>query len=435
VILKIAWAGPWNIRSSIAMNFGVDVVAALAAEGHTVEVLRSEIGDCLEIPMPETPWVVHHLTDMPAERRRAEYDAVIANLGDHFGYHGALAPMLSAPEAVLIIHDAFLGHYCGGWAQLFPDPDQALRAMVRTTYGPEALSPEVPYWVSLDEMMRRRPMIELFAGNAMGAVVHARHYLNRVASVCPGPVVEIPLSSRDLNIVPPPLASETLVIATIGHVNANKQITEVIRAIGSSTALRACCRYVVIGPIEPDERQRIEAMMSAHNVTAVEFTGWIDDDALRDRLAGVDAICCLRFPILEGGSGSVIVAMLSGRAVLVSDHGVYGELPDNVVLKCHPGAEAVDIARHLESLLADHPARLAYGARARTYALRVNSPKHYAHALMALVERALAAGPAVCAGVQLGQILGSFGLASDDPAAHAAAAALTGLLGLNEGDD
>ena len=426
--LKIAWAGPWNVRSAIA-TFGVDVAAALAAEGHAVEVLRSEVGGYLEIPMPETPHAVHRLEGMPAERWRADYDVVIANLGDHFGYHGALAPLLTAPEAVLILHDCFLANYCAGWAQLYPDPDRALRDMVAATYGPAALPPGAPYAGEPAEMMRRRPMVELFAGHAAGAVVHARHYLDRVARACPGPVAEIPLSFRDPHVVPPPLRSETLTVATIGHVNANKQITEVIKAIGSSERLRARCRYLVIGAVEPDERQRIEAVMRTHDVTAVEFTGWVDDDALRDRLTDVDALCCLRYPILEGGSASAIVAMLSGRAVLVSDHGVYGELPDDVVLKCRPGAEAGDVARHLEALLADRPALLARGGRARAYALEVHSPAHYARDLLALVERAVAGGPAARTGVQLGRILASFGLGPDDPAAQATADVLAGLLG------
>jgi glycosyltransferase involved in cell wall biosynthesis len=429
VTLRIAWAGPWNVRSSITMNFGVDVVAALAARGHAVEILRSEVGPWNDIAIPQTPWSVRHFAETWPESRHAAYDVVIANLGDHYGYHGALAPVLLTTEPVVIFHDAYLANYCAGLAENYPDPAAALRTMVAAAYGEGAMAPDEPYWLDLPEMMRRRPMPELFAAHAAGSVVHAAHYRDRIASVAPGPVAQIPLSSRDVAMPPPPSDRETLVVATIGHVNPNKQVTEVIRAIGLSAKLRERCRYKIIGACEEPERRRIARVMRAHGVTSVEFTGWVDDDALHDLMADVDVVCCLRHPVLEGASGSVIVAMLAARPVLVSDQGVYAELRDDVALKCRPGEEAADVMRHLEALLEDRDARRDLGARARAYALQMHAPSHYADKLISLVERVVASEPALRTGAQFGAILQSFGLRADDAAVRLAARSLTALLG------
>ena len=146
-----------------------------------------------------------------------------------------------------------------------------------------------------------------------------------------------------------------------------------------------------------------------------------------------DAICCLRYPIFEGGSASLIVAMLSGRTVLVSDHGAYAGLPDDVVMKCWPGVEAADVRRHLEACLADRDAMWDRGARALAYAREMNSPEHYARALIAAIEQGQAGGPEVRTGLRFGRILASFGLGVDDPAARMIAETLGGLLGTNAG--
>src|ERR1700684_3899963 len=97
--LNIAWAGPWNARSAIA-TFGAEVVAALTADGHRVDVLRTEYGQDLRLPALETPATVYRLAEMAVHRMSQEYDVVVANLGDHFGYHGALAPFLLENDAV-----------------------------------------------------------------------------------------------------------------------------------------------------------------------------------------------------------------------------------------------------------------------------------------------------------------------------------------------
>jgi glycosyltransferase involved in cell wall biosynthesis len=426
--LKIAWAGPWNARSAIA-TFGAEVVAALIANGHHVEVLRTETGEDSRLPALVAPAAVHELATMEVQRIRDEYDVVVANMGDHFGYHGALAPFLLATDAVVIFHDAFMANFCSGWSHQFPDPDLALRAMVTAAYGPDAMPTGAAYWMAPADMMRRRPMIELFVSRATAAVVHAGHYRERVAGVCPGPVAMIPLAYRDLCVPAGRRPDEALVVATVGHVNSNKQIGEVIKAIGGSDLLRGCCCYRVIGSVEPEQQQQLEAEMRAHGVTEVDFTGWIDDETLRDLLTGVDVICCLRHPILEGGSASVIVAMLSGRAVLVSDHGVYGELPDDVVLKCQPGDEATDVRRHLEAFIEDRDAMWALGERARTYARQAHAPGRYANDLMALIDRTRLDGPALRTSIELGRVLASIGLGGDDPAVRAIARMMDAMLG------
>jgi hypothetical protein len=83
---------------------------------------------------------------------------------------------------------------------------------------------------------------------------------------------------------------------------------------------------------------------------------------------------------------------------------------------CAPGAEALDVIRHLERLVADPAEGITMGARAHAVAALRHSPAAYAAALLPLLEQAIAARPLVAARQRLAETLGEIGLAPGDPA-------------------
>ena len=145
-------------------------------------------------------------------------------------------------------------------------------------------------------------------------------------------------------------------------------------------------------------------------------------------LVGVDVICCLRHPVLEGGSASLLLALRSGRPTLVSDQGSYAEVPDELVLKCPPGREAAHVLHHLETVLDDPRAAEDMGRRARDYAESVHSPEAYVAALLPFLERAARAAPAIMARRRIGRTLAELGLPSDPASTAGAARGLDDLL-------
>ncbi len=423
---RIAWAGPWNARSAIAA-FGALVVAELAARGHEVAVFRTETGGFLGLPPRPAPGPVTPLRDASPEAIARDHDAFVVNLGDHHGHHGAaVEPMLRVP-AVAIFHDAYMADLYAGWAEaesrhaVHPD-------VLGAVYGAAEAEAANPLMLPLEEMAARRPMLEWFAALAAGAVVHANHYAERVRSVCPGPVAVIPLAFEGFALPPPREIGREAVVATVGHVNPNKRVADMLRAMAGSAPLRERVRYRLIGPVEPAERAALGGLARSLGVPEPEFTGWVEEADMPRHLAAADAICCLRNPVLEGASASLILAMRTGRPVLVSDHGPYADVPDGLVLKCRPGAEATDVRLHLEALLADPAPARAMAARARAYAEATFTAGGYAERLLAHVDRVTETLPAVRAAMGLGRTLAGFGMAPDDPAGERVAAALDDLL-------
>jgi glycosyltransferase involved in cell wall biosynthesis len=297
-------------------------------------------------------------------------------------------------------------------------------------YGPAEGAAAGPLLLPLEEMAARRPMLEWFAAFASGAVVHANHYAERVRSACPGPVEVVPLAYEGIALPPPaPIdGGRGVVVATIGHVNTNKRAADVLRAMAASEPMRERVRYRLIGPVEPEERAALLGLARSLGVPEPEFTGWVEDADMPRRLADVDAISCLRNPVLEGASASLILAMRSGRPVLVSDHGPYADVPDGLVLKCRPGFEATDMRLHLESLLADPAPARAMAGRARAYAEETFTAKGYTDRLLPHLDRVAESLPAVRTAMGLGRTLAGFGMAPYDPAGERVAAALDDLL-------
>jgi glycosyltransferase involved in cell wall biosynthesis len=406
--LRLLWAGPWNERSAIGF-FGTVVARELVALGHHVEVFRTEIGSNLSLPVRPAPGPIH----LPGSQSIAElvdnFDGVIVNLGNHYGFHGGAIPLLQVAAPLIILHDAWMGGFLGGWRKAAEDSAWRLDRFVR-------------------ELSDDASGIEPFCALASGAIVHGPHYLALAKIGCPGPVAALPLAYTTECMPTPRPIGDRLVVATIGHVNANKQADQIIRAVGASVRLRNRVDYILAGPVEPEERTRLRDLAQIVGARELQFTGWVSDEALRTLIAGTDVICCLRYPALEGGSASLITAMLSQRPTLVSNHASYADIPDGLVMKCVPGNEAADIQFHLETILDAPGAARTMGERAREYALRTFNPSTYATRLLEVLDAATLAEPAIRIARMVGQRLGELGMKSDDPAVDRIDRVLAGLL-------
>ena len=404
---RIAWAGPWHERSAIAA-FGSDVLNVLAARATASRCSGRRPGPAPNCRRCRPRSQCTPLASSPTISWPVTMISVFVNFGDNFPYprRGAVAPRADRRHCHL--HDANMTNFGNGW-----------RAQV-----PAAPAP-------VDSM------VEFVAARSIAAVVHAQHYRAEVEAACLGPVIAMPLAmtfAHLCNGLPAPPGGRKFVVATIGYVNSNKRADQVIRAMGASPRLRERARYILIGPIEEWQRESLTAL--AHRVGAPmpEFTGWVPDRTLRELLTGVDAICCLRDPLTEGGSASLILALRSGRPTVVSEQGTYAEVPDDVVLKCPPGREAAHVVHHLETLMKSHEGALALGERARRFAEATYAPEPYARGLLALAEQAARTAPAILAQRRIGGTLYSLGLPCDPISMQTATRGLSGLLGGRDGE-
>jgi glycosyltransferase involved in cell wall biosynthesis len=427
--MRLAWLGPWNEHSAVAC-FGGFVVSELLSRDHDVTVFRTETGGALQEPPLPTPALVKDLHTMEGHTLNCSFDGVIANVGDDYSLHGSIVRILEDCPCLVIFHDGMLANLAAGWAHVAAAGESSLRALVRRLYGDDVWSDGTAslYQHKMQRGAAVGPMTEWLAPLAAGIVTHSAFWAPRMRAACSGRVDILPLAFPDSDMPPPRKHQERVVVATIGEVGPHDRADQVLLAIASDPDLRAKCEYRSIGRAEDSQRERLERLSVELGLAPPRFTGWLQEAALQAEMAEVDVISCLRYPVLEAGSASLVTAMYAARPILVSSQGGYGEVPGDVLLHCRPGRETADIATHLRNVLANPDAALAIGQRARAYAKRLHSAARYVDRLLPALTAATEAAPAIAAARRLGKVLGQFDIDRNDPAIARIARNLSDML-------
>jgi glycosyltransferase involved in cell wall biosynthesis len=229
------------------------------------------------------------------------------------------------------------------------------------------------------------PLFEEALTGALGVVTHADFVAEAVRRVAGAPVAKIPLAyAVDATSAAPSRADlqvpeNRLLVVTVGHANENKRIQVVMQALAENRDLAEAIVYVVIGSCPEPFGSVLQKLRLEWNLReSVRFTGHAPDELLRGYLRHAGVCVNLRWPAMEGGSASCAEQMLFGKAMIVTDTGVYRELPEDSVRKVRPEHELRDLTRHLREMVNDPDLRQRLGECARRYAEANFNPGLYA---------------------------------------------------------
>jgi glycosyltransferase involved in cell wall biosynthesis len=236
--------------------------------------------------------------------------------------------------------------------------------------------------------------------------------------VCSGPIWIFPLchpkSVPDLEMEDKRSLDERnprLRILTIGHINPNKRVDQIINAIGLRKELRDNVSYHVVGPIESvlleSYRRRV-----AELAIDVMFFGEVPDEVLDREIRNADVVVALRWPPLVAGSASVVEALWHGKPTIVTDVGCFRDLPDDVVVKVAPD-DVDQLCAALMLLVDNRDRRAKLSARARAFATSEFSPERYAENVRKFCEVVLKKSFAMSAAVSMVRQLGRWGIPQD----------------------
>jgi glycosyltransferase involved in cell wall biosynthesis len=417
--MNIAWFTPYQQASAIA-KFSSLVVAALAARGHSITLFSSDRQPPLEHRRLPKGIELLHWSFFETDPEVADaYDVIVYNVGGHWDYHFGVLKLIDRYNGVCIFHDYYLVDLFLGWYATELDRPLA-RRILASIYGEEiakefwarTVQPDFQEWAA-----SQVPMTEWLARKALAAIAHAEFYKQRLADSSAGPVAVIPLASNaPANIARIHGQNGRVRILTVGVINPNKRVEAVINAVAGSSMLRARCEYNIVGFIEPSYKARLESLIADSGLLdAVHMHGEVSDFELHWRFAEADILACLRWPALEGASGSCIEAMSYGKAIIVTDTGFYSSIPSDCVLKVSFAREAQELARHLELVAGDVNKRDALGKRALEWARREHAPETYAERIEPLLEAAVEEKPSADALKQIGLTLRAMGVQHDDP--------------------
>jgi glycosyltransferase involved in cell wall biosynthesis len=399
--MRIAWVTPLSQKSAIG-HVTVRVAEQLRHLAE-VELWYADRDPIIQTQVP----VVRFSLSSSFERWLAGYDTVLYNFGNSL-FHRDVFPMSQRVPGVAILHDFVLHNFFAACFLERPNGAGAYFEIMERVYGPagrEAAAASVrpngsdwrvredgpPLWAT--ERVVDFPLFEPVLQQATGIVVHSTFLLDRVRKVSEAPSRRLFLpAAQPLAPGSEPVDLEVpagrLVLLTVGHVNANKRVRDVVEVLGQHPGLAARVQYVVVGelPVAPHVAALREQIERLGLQGTVRLLGQRSDAELHAWLARADVCVNLRHPIMEGASASLADEMTAGKPVIVTNAGIYAELPENCVVRIEPGREVETLPAVLSRLL-DHAAgREALGRRAREFAEAHFGPDRYAAGLMDFIK-------------------------------------------------
>jgi glycosyltransferase involved in cell wall biosynthesis len=385
------------IRTSAIGRMAALVSRALATQGHEVTIVRTEREGLLHTETHNFGTTVLPWNDSVRLAKVFQLsDTFIYQIGNSYEFHQGGLHWLERLPGLVCLHDFYLGHLFSGWAH---SRRAEAETVLRTWYGDDAAASFFELSNGngfIEETRDISPMTEWICSLGHGVITHSNWGCERVMNSCPGPVRVVPLAynapgasaSKNAQV----LTGEYLKILTIGHVNSNKRVESVIRAIGNSSLLKQRVVFRLVGLINPETVNSLSALAIKHGVR-LQISGEVDEVALSQAIAESDAVSCLRWPSLEAASASAIEAMLYGKPVIVTDTGFYSELPDSCVLKISVDNEIGDLQSVLERLFDDRAQGALIGAQGQQWASQTFTAENYAREVIDMAEQTLTTKP------------------------------------------
>ncbi|MBA3669047.1 MAG: glycosyltransferase family 4 protein [Sphingomonas sp.] len=370
--MRIGWATPFNVRSAIG-KFSLIVCEEFRARGHDIEIIRIESGDELALPVIDTEISVIDAADCAV----ADYDSLIVNFGNHAPYHAHSVALAAQRAPVGIFHDMEMRDF--EWGLVHRHDLQ----LPHLHGGKQELAAR-----ELADMVdpAARLTLATIAAMTCGAVIHGPHYQATVSAYCPGRVEVIPLCFPDTGttrIAKPPGPGQR--VAIFGALNDNKQPRRVLEALALLRPSIGPVDLHLIGSAEDRWRDPLLAQADKLGLKPPIFHGYVSDEKLQNILEDMHAICCLRYPVTEGGSASLVTALYRARPLVISDIASYAIVPDDLAHKVSYGNDPEDVADALMKIFSDPAKADRSAADARDWAGNRFSAETYVDSLEPLL--------------------------------------------------
>ena len=372
--MRIAWFSPFDSRSAIGRysRFAVEELG----RHHEIDVFVVQKEDL----QPTRVQPIFYSKPEDVVDKLKEYDLTVYNMGDYAPYHAAIYEVLRCHRGVVICHDLCLQNFFRGYfIDLHNDVAGYLEILTRRYGSGDAAkvleagrSSET--WAELD--LLRFSLSEEIADLAQGVVVHSEYHRQHVERHYQGPIAVVPLlDMNDLaetipDTVVPKRDKNRIEVLTVGIVNPGKRIHAVIEAIGRDRVLQGRVHYTVIGPMEnPPYAEQLKSLIARFGIGGtVHLSGYVGHEELMERYREADIAINLRYPAYEGGSASLVEQMGFGKGIIVSNTGVYAEIPADCLFKIDPEHEVSDLTKLLKDLVDRPDIVLEHGKRAQSYA-------------------------------------------------------------------
>ena len=377
---KLAFFSPWPPQPSGVATCAGDIVPALAAAGHGVDVFVDEA--LVAVPKgasaPPQPGEVRVLGahDFVWRHGRAPYDLPIYQVGNSWA-HGFVWPYLFKYPGLAVFHDARIHHaraevllrrkrtddYRAAFAYDHPDVSADVAELAIRGFG------GVYYY--------HWPMTRAVVDASRLVATHSRGAVKILQDAHPGQRVEHIRLGHGLATIDAPAArrafrartgipENALVFGVLGTLAPEKRIAQIIRAFASARQWAPDARLLFAGHVDP--LLPLDQLIDAFGIRDVtHIAGRLDDTQFDEAVVACDVGLNLRWPSAREVSGPWLRMMSAGLPTVIVDaaHHVDVVTLDPRTWRCHApaplarDAETRAIAVSIDILDEEHSLRLA----------------------------------------------------------------------------
>jgi glycosyltransferase involved in cell wall biosynthesis len=393
-VVKIAYFSPMLPAKTGIATYSNYLVPALAKRCEVTVFAQSHCTwSSPEIPVYDfnaDPYLIKSLPD---------FDQIIYHIGNNPHFHLDIYKVLLRFPGVVVLHDLVLyflvaGQGRGGLIKEFCE-----------NYGPGKLD---DLWKVFTESPggdvlqygnpARYPLTRRVLDRAHAIVVHNQTSATQLAEMGFAPKVHvIPLLNYEDQVMfarqtdssalrsKLGLSEAEVVIGMFGFIGPTKRIDKVFRAVRTilDETPNLPVRILIVGEGAP----LTDAIHSNELQDIVIETGFVPESKFLEFMNAVDLVANLRYPSMGESSASLVQAMSLGKPVIVTNHGSFADLPDNVVVKVSYGSEEIlEIARALKLLIESREERERLGEAALRYVTDHCAPQKVADQYLNLLH-------------------------------------------------
>jgi glycosyltransferase involved in cell wall biosynthesis len=390
--MRLAWFSPWPPQPSGIAGRSAEVVPALAARAHAIDVFVDDAAVPVPARQPDTPPApgearVSSAHDFVWRHARDPYDLVIYQIGNS-RLHEFIWPYLFRWPGLVVLHDARL-HHARGRALLMRQKKQAYRDEFYFDH-PDAADGAAELGVRgyAGVFYYQWPMVRAVIEASRLTASHSRGaQAELAASGSTRPIQYIALGSGRLAPTPPARVAavraswgtgpEHVVFGVFGGLTADKRIDAILRSFAAARTALPNARLVLAGALGTDVA--LDDTIAALGLG--DFTkrlGTLDDEEFDDSIAAVDVSLNMRWPTALEMSGPWLQAIAAGRPTVIVDHAHLADIPTLDPRTWHrhaPGVQSMDadmetVGVAIDILDEEHSLRLAIEMLGRNATLR-----------------------------------------------------------------
>ncbi|MBI1759821.1 MAG: glycosyltransferase [Acidobacteria bacterium] len=396
--MRLAYFSPLPPSKSGIADYSAELLPALA-RGADLSVFV-EKPDELRVNKNSQPYQVFDATHFDELHGQQPFDLCLYHQGNN-PHHEYIYERALATPGLLVLHEHCL-HHLIAWKTLGRKDEAGYWNEMFYAYGRRGARVAVAREndAASEYQQFLLPMNRRVVSRSLGIVVH-NEYAAAQLEFAPGqalPVKIIPhhLSPRVYELDQLDklecrrafgLPEDAWIIASFGFVTQSKRIPTLLKAFKRLQAVVPNAMCLIVG--EDHWKWSAAPLIAEMGLQRhVRLTGYTVERDFFRYLKAVDVVVNLRYPTAGETSGTLIRALGAGKPVIVSDHGQFGDLPDDVCLKVTAGPEEErELAARLRALACRPNLREGLGERASAWIRENNEVQRSAARYLQFAEQ------------------------------------------------